>query len=200
MKWSTPLIIGTVLVCTAYPAFAQTDASPRHGPLVTTRDVGILSAALAGSAVLFSVDRSIADQVRGSSLQQNAFARNVMSGARVFGDPGVVVISAGLWAAGQFGGDRTQWLVELRSLEAMVVSGAITSIIKAATGRAMPSRSPGNAHDFVLARGIGEGSDVQSFPSGHTTAAFATAVDAEWGRLSPSAPDGWGLRCTAWPR
>lgn len=192
MKWSTPLIIGTVLVCTAYPAFAQTDTSARRGPVVTTRDVGILGAAIAGSAVLFSVDRSIADQVRGSSLQQNAFARNVMSGARVFGDPGVVVIGAGLWAAGQFGGNRTQRLVGLRSLEAIVVSGAVTGMIKSVTGRARPDRSPGNARDFVIWRGIGDDGDFQSFPSGHTTAAFAfaAAVDAEWGRLSPKRA-GW---------
>ena len=192
MKRHSQLIIGAAVMCAAHPAIAQTDTSVRHGPIVTTRDVGILGAALASSALLFSVDRSIADQVRGSSLQRNTFAKNIMSGARVFGDPGVVVIGAGLWAAGQLGGDRTQRLIGLRSLEAIVVSGAVTGIIKTAAGRARPDRSPANARDFSFARGIRDGSDFQSFPSGHTTAAFAfaAAVDAEWARLSPKRA-GW---------
>ena len=48
----------------------------------------------------------------------------------------------------------------------------------------------GNAHSIALLSGLRDGSDYQSFPSGHTTAAFAfaSAVDAEWGRLSPGRP------------
>ncbi len=192
MNRSARLVVAAAVMCATHPVIAQTVTSAQRGPLVTTREVGILGVALAGSVLLFSVDRSVADQVRGSSLQQNAFARNAMSGARMFGDPGVVVIGAGLWASGQLGGDRTQRLVGLRSLEAIVVSGAVTGMIKSVTGRARPDQSPGNARDFVIWRGVGDDGVFQSFPSGHTTAAFAfaAAVDAEWRRLSPKR-SGW---------
>ena len=70
------------------------------------------------------------------------------------------------------------------------MSGVITSVIKSVAGRARPYASPGNPRDFVLGRGISDGGDFQSFPSGHATAAcaFASAADAEWSRLRPSRP------------
>jgi membrane-associated phospholipid phosphatase len=178
------------LPLTLNSAMAQADSAAKHGSLVTRRDAGILGAALAGSALLFGADQSISDRMRTSSLHDNALMRGVMEGGRVFGDPVVIVAGAGLWAIGELHHDRTHRLLGMRSLEAIVVSGIVTGAIKGVVGRARPSASPTNARDFVFARGIREGSEFESFPSGHATAAFAfaSAIDAEWGRLSPNRP------------
>lgn len=180
------------LVISTRPVQAQSDPAPRSGPVVTHGDLSVLGAALAGSALLVSVDRSISDQMRRSLLHDNAAVRAAMDGGRVFGDPVVIVAGAGLWALGELRANRTQRLVGMRSVEAIVASGIVTGAIKGLVGRSRPSTSPANPRDFGLARGIRSGSEFQSFPSGHATAAFAfaSAVDAEWGRLSPSR-SGW---------
>lgn len=184
------LFIATLLGVVTNAAQAQADSATRHGPAVTWRDAAVLGVAGVGSAVLFGADQSVANQLRGSSLHKNALANGVMDGARVYSDPGVMLLSAGLWVAGEFGHNRTQRLIGLRPAEALIASGVLTGAIKLVAGRARPYQSPTNAHDFRLFRGATDGGAFESFPSGHTTAAFAfaAAVDAEWGRLVPSRP------------
>lgn len=168
---------------------AQSDTA-RHGPLMTRRDAGILGGATVASVVLIGSDLSIAKRVRASSLQRPGAARSVFDAGNAYGDPGVFIISAGLWGVGRLMHERTTERIGLRSLEAVFVSGAVTGALKALSGRARPDQSPTDARDFALARGLRDGSEFQSFPSGHATAAFAFAavVDAEWARLSPTRP------------
>ena len=172
----------------AMPAAAQR-AEPR-GPAVTRGDAQLLAVAFAAAIGVSTLDQRISDALRTSSLHENAAVRSVMDGARIVGDPGSLIASVGLWAAGHARGDRTQELVGLRALESVVASGIVTGGIKGLVGRARPNVSPGNARSIGVLRRLRDGSDYQSFPSGHTTAAFAfaSAVDAEWGRLSPGRP------------
>jgi|GEM_PF-574064 len=153
-------------------------------------DAYVLGGAAATSVLLLSVDRSIGERVRGSSLQDNGFARGVMDVVGTAGDPGAILVSAGLWIGGRIRDDRTQKLVGLRALESVIVSGALNGALKGIAGRARPDKSPTAPSDWRLGRGIGDRSEYQSFASGHTTAvfAFASAVDAEWARLSPKRP------------
>jgi membrane-associated phospholipid phosphatase len=63
--------------------------------------------------------------------------------------------------------------VALHGTEAMVAATAVSSVLKVAVGRARPFMSnDGDPDEFRLSRS----SDFQSFPSGHTTAAFAFAA------------------------
>lgn len=187
------LATGAMVVLAARMVSAQAvqvDTAMTRGAPVTGRDAQTLGVALLGSALLVGVDRSVADEIRGSALHRNDAVRGLMAGARTWGDPGALVAGAGLWMTGKLTNNRRQQLIGVRSLEAIVASEAITATVKVITGRARPSRSPANARDFVFARGLREGNDFESFPSGHATAAFAfaAAVDAEWGRLSPRRP------------
>ncbi|MDQ8164699.1 MAG: phosphatase PAP2 family protein [Gemmatimonadota bacterium] len=153
-------------------------------------DAYVLGGAAATSVLLMRVDRSIGERVRGSSLQDNGFVGGVMDIAGAAGDPGTVLVSAGLWIGGRIRDDRTQKLVGLRALESVIVSGALNGALKGIAGRARPDQSPTAPSDWRIGRGIGDRSEYQSFASGHTTAvfAFASAVDAEWARLSPKRP------------
>lgn len=181
-------VAATAIAC-ATSAAAQTDTS-RHGRVMTRRDAGVLGGATVASVLLMGHDLRIAEGARTSALQRPGFARSVLDAWNGYGDRGVFVISAGLWGAGRLMQDRTMERVGLRSLEAVVVSGAVTGALKALSGRARPDKSPNDARDFAFMRGLREGSDYQSFPSGHATTAFAFAavVDAEWARLSPARP------------
>lgn len=178
----------------------QQARSTVHGPVFTKTDALVLGLAVGSGAVVVGWDGAIADRVRGSRLQDNAFARGVMDGANVFGDPGVIILSSGLWVTGKIAGNRTQQLIGLRSLEAVVVTGAVTGALKGLSGRARPDEAPEMPRSFVAGRGIGDRSEFQSFPSGHATTAFAfaAAVNAEWARLAPRrprwmAPTLWGV-------
>jgi membrane-associated phospholipid phosphatase len=153
-------------------------------------DAYVLGGAAATSLLLIGADRSINDRVRGSSLQDNGFVRGVMDVAGAAGDPGTVLVSAGLWISGRISDDRTQKLVGLRALESVIVSGGMNAVLKGVTGRARPDQSPTAPSDWRIGRGIGDRSEYQAFASGHATAAFAfaSAVDAEWARLSPKRP------------
>jgi membrane-associated phospholipid phosphatase len=63
----------------------------------------------------------------------------------------------------------------LHGTEAVALSGVLTAAVKDLAGRARPYVSVDtNAHDFKFGRGFGNGG-FQSFPSGHSTAAFAAA-------------------------
>jgi membrane-associated phospholipid phosphatase len=175
-----------VLAIAARSLAAQTEPAP----LVPRGDVGVLALAGLGSWALTGVDVSIANRLREPSLHRGDLLPGVARGARLFGDPGSLVISAGLWGVGRLANDRTQERVGLRALESVVISGIIAGGLKGVTGRARPDTSPADARNFVLFRGVRGGSELQSFPSGHTTAAFAfaAAVDEEWARLNPGRP------------
>jgi membrane-associated phospholipid phosphatase len=78
--------------------------------------------------------------------------------------------------------------------EAVLRRQRVTGFLKGTLGRSRPFVSnDSNPRDFRLGGGFGS-SDRQSFPSGHTTTAFAAAaaVTSEIRRLHPK-------RCPTWP-
>jgi len=178
-----------LVLLVAVPLGAQDAAAPRRA-VATRGELVALGAAAVGSALLTGIDRSIADRMRDDALHRGDLLPGAAAVARVFGDPGVFVFSAGLWGIGRITDRPTVERIGGRAVEAIVASGAVTAFVKVASGRARPETNPADARDFVFARGLRDGAAYQSLPSGHTTAAFAfaAAVDAEWQRLSPRRP------------
>jgi membrane-associated phospholipid phosphatase len=74
------------------------------------------------------------------------------------------------------------------TLEAMAVSGQVTSLLKGLFGRSRPYASGGDARDFDLGGGFASATR-RSFPSGHTSMAFtfASVVDEETSHRWPRA-------------
>jgi membrane-associated phospholipid phosphatase len=168
---------------------AQAPDTARHGPVFARTDAAVVGVAALTSGVLLGWDGAIARHMQASPLRHDAFVRSVMEGASMYGDPGTIVLGAGVWLSGRLAHDATRERIGMRAVEAIVASGILGGALKGVAGRARPDTS-GNPRDFVLGRGIGSRDAFQSFPSGHATAAwaFASAVDAEWQRLSPSRP------------
>jgi membrane-associated phospholipid phosphatase len=128
----------------------------------------------AGTAALLPLDASITKLARSSGLQRSDFLRG---GARAFntlGDPGAVIVAGGSYIVGRVA--HSEHLADLgfHAVEALVVSGAATGLVKGITGRQRPYVDDRDADDFTLGRGFSSGART-SFPSGHTTAAFAVA-------------------------
>lgn len=173
-----------VLVGGAQNATAQGDSSfdsvRVSKPLFTWRD-GALAAGFVGlTGAMFHYDRSIALRLQHSSAQQNGFLKSASKDFEFAGTTGAIVASAGAYAVGRLGGWDNASDLGLHEIEAIGVSGVVTTVLKDVVGRARPYVSADtNPHDFRSGRSlIGGGDDYVSFPSGHATVAFAAAAVA----------------------
>lgn len=91
------------------------------------------------------------------------------------GGPVPLALGGSLYALGKGTGDRFVAQTGRDIVRAVLVSGAITALLKGSVGRARPFASPGDPDEFSPGRGFAN-SALASFPSGHTSAAFATAT------------------------
>lgn len=143
--------------------------------LFTWRD-GVLAGAFVGLTVaMFPLDQSLAHRLQDSSAQASRFLRNATRDAQIAADPGAVVIGVSLYGVGRITGHREVADLGLHGMEAVVLSGTAGALIKGLAGRARPNvAGDSNPRDFRFGRGFGKNA-YSSFPSGHTTAAFAAA-------------------------
>lgn len=145
--------------------------------LFTWRD-GVLASGFTGLTVaMFPVDRSLARRLQDSSAQANRFFRNASKNIQYFADPGSIVIGISMYGVGRLAKWRDVEDLGLHGFEAVAVSGIFTALLKGAAGRARPYVSADTSpHDFRFGRGFAGGGGYESFPSGHSTAAFAAAA------------------------
>ncbi|MBI3504499.1 MAG: phosphatase PAP2 family protein [Proteobacteria bacterium] len=185
MTFTRPLRALAAIMSFGHVALAQAPASHPE-PVVTAREATIFAAGLAATAALLSSDVRIAAFTQ-DPAHRNGAAGSVLTGARLFGDPGSIVLGAGLWAGGRLAGDKNVETDGLRALEAVAASGAVTFVVKGIVGRGRPYASPGDAGNTSFGRGFRDDA-YTSFPSGHTTAAFAfaSAITARVAARSPS--------------
>ena len=159
-----------------------------HGRFFTGQDAALAGLFAVGTIAMFPLDRTIAANMKTSSLQNNAFVHHTADAFRVTAVPGSAVIGAGLYAIGRVTNSSRVADLGLHGTEALLVGQAFGSLIKGTVGRARPYQvADSNAHDFEFLRGFRKGNDYSSLPSGHTIAAFAAAaaVTAETSKWWP---------------
>ena len=157
-----------------------------HDPLFTGRDAVVAGAFVLATVAMWPLDRRLERNLADEDLQDNHFIHESSSIIRDIGHPGSTIIGVSMYAAGRLSGSKRLADLGLHGTEALYVGAFGASVIKVLAGRARPYVDPENPHSFVLARGKGSG-DYKSFPSGHTTAAFAaaSAVTSETSRWWP---------------
>ncbi|HEX7977891.1 MAG TPA: phosphatase PAP2 family protein [Gemmatimonadaceae bacterium] len=165
------------------------DTSHREGPelpLFTWRDAALAGGFGALTVAMFPIDQRVASHLQDSSTQANRFFRNGSKGVQYIADPGAIIIGVSLYGVGRLAHWRQVADLGLHGTEAVAVSGGLTALLKGVIGRSRPYVSADTApNDFHLGRGFGQ-SAYQSFPSGHTTVAFAAAAvvtseSSHWG-------------------
>jgi len=175
-----------VLTSSAVGTFAPSRASaqtPMAGDsihaaktLFTWRDAALAAGFTGLTVAMLPLDQSFATRLEDSTTQANHFFKNASVDVQYIADPGSIVIGVSLYGIGRLGHWRNVADLGLHGTEAVAVSGIITGVLKDALGRSRPYvTADGKPHDFGFARGLTKGSAYQSFPSGHTTAAFAAA-------------------------
>jgi membrane-associated phospholipid phosphatase len=154
---------------------AQSPDTTKGAPLFTGRDA-IRAVGFAGLTVaMFPLDRSIARRLSNERSKANRFLNGASKGVEYIADPGSIVIGSSLYLIGRFtnhpGIEDLGW----HGTEAVLLGAGTAWFLKGLAGRARPYvTGDTTAHDFKLGGGFTNG-NRQSFPSGHTTAAFAAA-------------------------
>jgi membrane-associated phospholipid phosphatase len=170
-------------------AFAQVDTVGPPRALFTYRD-----AVLAGSVVLVTLaarpfDDHYAARLQDSSTQANRKLQGLATFVRTVATPGSYVIGGTMYVTGRL--SKNERLADLgwHGTEALIVGELVAGVIKGTAGRQRPHVRPRDPNSFQLFRGFGREDKYRSFPSGHTTSAFAAAaaVSSETSRWWPNA-------------
>lgn len=138
--------------------------------------------------VAYSVDEIARERVNGVSDPSGSLGARLADIGNFYGSPGAIGFGALMWGGGLVAKRPTIATSGLRALEAIAVSGVVTSVLKETMGRARPYITTDGRADWQLFRGTRTSTgDYESFPSGHATAAFAfaAAVTAEVALRAP---------------
>ena len=160
----------------------------RRQTLFTYRDA-ILATSFAGLTVaMFPLDERFARQIRQDSTF-NRLAQSSAVGFETIAAPGAYVIGGSLYLYGRLAKRPDVADFGWHGTEAVLLANGVTSFLKGVLGRSRPFVSNAtDPRDFRFGGGFST-SERQSFPSGHTTTAFAAAaaVTSEIRRLQPKA-------------
>lgn len=166
---------------------AKTDSTVHTSPLFTARDALVAAAFVGATVAAFPLDKRLARHLENHGAQANKFFDHAATGFEVIASPGAYVIGGALYAVGWLGHFDNAADLGLHGTEAVLLGDAVTGVLKGFIGRSRPFvTADTNPHDFKFGRGFTDANRT-SFPSGHTTTAFAAAaaVTAETGRWWP---------------
>jgi hypothetical protein len=168
--------VGSLLVMlAAAQAVAQADTARKRKPFFTWRDVAILEAFAIATVASAPLDRKFAERLQNQSVQRRKSLADLAHFVETVTEPGSVMIGASLYAYGRLRDNHRAADLGLHGLEALLLGEYLGWTLKGIVGRARPYVDITNPHDYSLLRGLREGGDYRSFPSGHTIAAFAAA-------------------------
>jgi membrane-associated phospholipid phosphatase len=179
----------------------DTSHASAHKTLFTYRDAALAAAFVGLTFAMFPADRHLAQELQREDLQNNKVFDNPTRNVELITSPGAFIIGGGLYAVGKVSGHKDVADLGWHGTEAVLLATGVTNILKGTLGRARPYvTGDTNPRDFSFGRGFGRGArakdrkgilygtgDYQSFPSGHTSTAFAaaSAVTSEARRIWP---------------
>ncbi len=166
----------------------QADSAKKaQRPLFDGNDAWVAGGFTALTFAMYPVDKSFAQRLQSKSVTGNATLTNWANAFDYLAMPGVFVLTAGSYAWGRFGNHPDMADFGWHTGEAVILGLGLTGIIKSLAGRSRPFvTADTNPHDWKFGSGIAN-DKRSSFPSGHTTIAFAaaSAATSEIGRLWP---------------
>jgi len=167
------LVLGLSLAAKAGAQARDTIAN--KSPFFTSRDALILGGFAAATVAVAPLDRHFAERLQNPTAQENRFLRRSARAFTLFGMPGSIAAGVGFYVVGALDNQRRMQDLGLHTVESILLSTVVDGGIKMLAGRSRPYVDINDPHGFQLGRGF-SGYDYQSFPSGHTTGAFAFAA------------------------
>jgi membrane-associated phospholipid phosphatase len=170
-----PITVALLAMTFAVDLHAQVqDTINRKTPFLVGKDALILGAFAIGVGVIGPFDKQVASKLQNPRTQENRFLKNAATGFRLLGDPGSVLTGTAIYLVGRADGQRRVQSLGLHTVESILLAGGIGEGIKILAGRQRPFADINTPYNFQLWRGF-QDYKYQSFPSGHTIAAFAFA-------------------------
>ena len=183
MRFVVPVLLGIVVTTgraqspVAISDSTRGDSVARLGRGTTRPELGrntigmiLGSAGVAGAMSLFDSRLSAdARRVGGDDMSVPSAIGSFVGG------PGPLALGAALYGFGHVRDNGFVTQTGREVMRAVLVSGAITAVAKGTVGRARPFAAPGDPDEFSPGHGFTNAA-FASFPSGHTSAAFATAT------------------------
>lgn len=188
-----PLRAVAILVLCVVPSVltaqvaTTTDTSRRQQTLFTAGDA-VLAAGFVGLTVaLLPADKYVARHLRNRTAPPSKVIDRAASAFEVIAFPGALVVGPAIYAYGRYAKHPGVADLGWHGTEAVLVGAGITGLLKGVLGRVRPDSAPDiEPTDFRLGGGFRDRRRT-SFPSGHTTTAFAAAaaVTSEVNRMWP---------------
>jgi membrane-associated phospholipid phosphatase len=174
---------------------AAAQATPVAGPpqrqLFTWEDAALGASFVIGTFAIRPLDKRAARALQRPDRQTRSLYRRSASFVRTVAQPGSTIIGLSMYGTGRLINNDRLAAVGLHGTEALLLGAAAGTVMKDFFGRARPfvDTTGPNPDDWQLGRGWDRGQRYQSFPSGHSTAAFAAAgaVTAETSAYWPGA-------------
>jgi membrane-associated phospholipid phosphatase len=167
-------LAGTLACIAPNQILAQSpDSAKSSKTVVRARDFALLGGGFALAGVTSVFDRHLAFEVRKPGNTRVQFG-NLSAPGSTIGQVGPIGFSLALYAAGRVAHQAEWTTLGREATEAWLVGGVAVTLIKGVVGRARPYGSPNDPDLFRPGRGYSNNA-FASFPSGHTTCAFAVA-------------------------
>jgi len=186
MKRLTLALLPALSIATQ-AAHAQADTLGNPRALFTYRDLVLAGGVAMVTIIARPFDDRMAARLQDSSTQANRKLQGTATFVRTVATPGSYVIGGTMYVAGRLSGNERLADLGWHGTEALIVGELVAVVIKGTAGRQRPYVEPRNSNSYGLFRGFGGSDKFRSFPSGHSTSAFAAAaaVSSETSRWWP---------------
>ncbi|HEX7978354.1 MAG TPA: phosphatase PAP2 family protein [Gemmatimonadaceae bacterium] len=154
------------------------DDSAGHEPPKTffvKRDLVAGGIAFAASVAVSSFDLRIAHWARSQGVQGDSTRYNRVSTATRVNETPLTIAAFATYGIGRLAHSKTTADVGLHTFEALVLTTAMSEVLRGTMGRTRPREAPEDPFLFKPGKGFTE-FETRSYPSLHTAAAFATAT------------------------
>jgi membrane-associated phospholipid phosphatase len=164
------------LLATPFTSGAQAaDSAARASKtFFTKRDLVYSGVTLVGSAAVSHFDRRIAHWSQTADVQGSSSREDVMDALTKINELPLTLAALGTYALGRVAHSNTITDVGLHASEAMLLTVAVSEVIRIPVGRKRPHAAPDDQYKFEFGGGLSKFED-RSFPSLHASAAFAAA-------------------------
>lgn len=182
------LLLGLPAATSAAQGTPPRDSAVTPAPIVMRRDLAVLGVGAGLAFLAQRADLAVRDELRRDRYQDSGTLDALESVGDLWGGGASLGAGLALWLGGLKTRNATVAASGFRALEAIMVSGQVTGLLKGAVGRARPRVDSTDAWNVEWWRGFREpNGDYKSMPSGHATAAFAfaAAVTSEVAHRSP---------------
>ncbi|MEP6493258.1 MAG: phosphatase PAP2 family protein [bacterium] len=153
----------------------SSDSSRVDKTFLTRRDALLTGVAIAGTVGIAQFDERITRWTQSPSVQGGTSRRNLFDNLTHLNETPLTIGAVVTYGIGRLVRSGTVADVGLHWTEAIVLNNVVSELIRGPIGRVRPRVSPDDAFKFEFGGGFTKFED-RSFPSLHSSSAFATAA------------------------